>query len=68
MTMKSICFRLEFNYSIVASRLAEENRNLSSLENELQLKSEKRRTLESEMNLIKPDLWELVHTKEKYMK
>lgn len=60
--------KLEINYNLVADRLGEENRSLSCLEYELKEKSEIRRHLESDMNSIRPDLWELQHTKEKYMK
>ena len=62
------CFRLKLNSNLIADRVGEENRSLSCLEGRLLEKSECRRRLEADMNLIRPDLWELQGRKEKYIK
>jgi hypothetical protein len=60
-------FSLDVNYNLLANRLGEQQTGLNTLEQECLEKSESRRAIESEMNKLKPDLWELQHKKEKYM-
>lgn len=60
-------FSLDVNYNLLADRLSDQQSGLNTLEQECLEKSEKRREIESEMNKLAPDLWELQHKKEKYM-
>lgn len=60
-------FSLDVNYNLLADRLSDQQSGLNTLEQECLEKSEKRREIESEMNKLTPDLWELQHKKEKYM-
>ncbi|CAB4035440.1 phosphatidylinositol 3-kinase regulatory subunit alpha isoform X4, partial [Paramuricea clavata] len=58
---------LDVNYNLLVDRLSEQQSGLKTLEQDCLEKSEKRREIESEMNRLKPDLWELQHKKDKYM-
>ena len=67
LTIYNFVYSLDLNYSLVESRCAKQKSELESLEQKYSNLSEKRRTCEAEMNMLKPDLWKLELKREKYM-